>query len=173
MTNFKELIKKYPTLFTAQNVEKNNLLYRVDEPIKKLHYSENGIFRVYSSHKGNEITRGFFFENEAVIPIMALTNNIPVFVNIEALEDCTMQIISIENWKKIEKQEPDLIKDVLLGVFSNILKHFYSYQLISSYPADKRIKAFLNMYPALNRVKQDYLASILVMRKETFCKKKP
>jgi len=166
MVKFKNLIEKYSDFFTKKKIEKNILLYETGEPIKKIYYSEKGRTRIYSIYKqGNkpekEVTRGFFFENEAVIPIRAFTQNIPVFVDIETIDDCVMQVITVADWKKIEKQEPVLIRDVLLDTFDNVLKHFYNYQLINSYDAKIRVKEFFKIYPNLKDIKNEYIASLL------------
>ena len=96
-----------------------------------------------------------------VVPIMALTKNTPVFVNIETIEDCIMQVITLEDLKKIEEQEPVLVKDMLIDVHNNVLQHFYNYQLLNSYDTKTRIKELFKMYPPLKDVKNEYVASLL------------
>jgi len=90
-----------------------------------------------------------------------LAQNLTVFVDIETIEDCVMQVITIENWNKIKKKEPALINAVLLDIYDNVLKHFYNYQLINSYDAKIRVKEFFKIYPNLRDVKNEYIALLL------------
>ena len=161
---FKCLIEKFPDLWERKTIEKKTLLYEENKSITKLYYSEKGRARIYKIHKHNkkekEVTIGFFFEKEPVIPIVALIKNVVPFVDIETIDDCVMQVITIENWKKIEKQEPLLIKDILFGISIDILQIFYDYQLFNSYNAETRIKEFFKRWPQLKDVKNEYIASL-------------
>jgi len=167
-TDFKNLIEKYPVLWTKKKIEKGAMLYEVDKPLKQIYYCESGIVRtyVYDKQKSKEITNGFFSDNEPIVPVLTLTEKRSVLVNFQVIEDSWMYIIKIADWKIIEEQEPN-IKDILFEILANTFVHLHQYQLNSNYNTKTRYILLLEKYPYLNRVTDVYVASYLGVSEKT------
>ena len=161
--SIKYLIEKYPDFWEKQRVEKGTFLYEIGKPIRKIFYCEKGIVRVFSQHKYHpekEITNSFFSENDLIVPVMSLMKKIPSFVNMIAIENCTLQVIKIENWNKIKNQEPKL-DSILYNVMFHLLDFFYNYQNNNSYKTNIKYKELFAKFPYLNRVNKNYIAEML------------
>ena len=161
---FNELNEKYPELWEKREIKEGTFLYETNKPIKKIFYCEAGISRVFivDYEMNKEITNGFFTQNEIIVPLFALTKNTPVFANFQVIEDSLMQEITIENWKKIEKEEPNLVSKILFEtaiIMAIRLSQFQKYN--SLYCNQFRHKILLQDHPFLNRVKKKFITSFL------------
>jgi hypothetical protein len=174
--DFKYLIEKYPDLWEEQILEKGTSLYKENNSIQKLYYCKKGIIRFSGTYNLNEIqkkevTMGFASVGQAIIPIIELIEDIPVSINFSVLEECVMMTITMKNWKIIEKEEPKLDR-ILLGVSNDILKHYLQYQQINSFDAKLRVKILYNKYPYMQRIANEYVASVFGIATETLIRKK-
>ena len=173
MDRIREIIKKYPNLWYEQEIEKKSILYKKDSSINKIYFCEKGIVRIYDvNDKGSDITNGFFFENELVIPLISYSKKTSVMLNFHTIEDCIMQVIKIEDWEVIRKQEP-IINEILFNKSINILLNFNKYQMESSSSnITERYYNLLKDHPTLKNVKDEYIASYLGVTPVTLSRNK-
>ena len=128
--------------------------YRIGKILK-------GVFRGFTiDYEGKEITTHFFIEDDLVsgnyIP------NIPVTMNIQALED---SLISVANFKDVFSyvNTDSELTNVIFGNFQKLNKQNLSrIKALVTGDTMTKYKWFLNEYPnILNRIPHYYIASFL------------
>jgi CRP-like cAMP-binding protein len=159
----KNIIEKYPELWNKIQIEKGTILFEKGKFVKKIFFCEKGIIRIFEvdERTGKEITSGFFSENQLVAPVISIVKNIKIMHNFQAIEDCDMQVITLEDLKELEKQTP-IIADILLNTAINILHYLHIHKKDhSACDTQKRYIKLLDDHPYLDRVKGEYIASFL------------
>lgn len=128
-----------------------------------------GCMRSYAvDEKGQEHVIGFAVENWWIGDRESLLTGKPSRLNIDAIEDSEVVLISQENFQRISQQIPafnDMINSILQKSFVVSQNRI---QAAISYTAEEKYLHFLQTYPAFaQRVPQSMIASFLGMTPET------
>ena len=107
LTHFKE-VYKFPDkdcarliqLFEPLEVKKNQLLFHSGNIAKYVYYVEKGCLRQYYINNNGE-DRTIYFKTEGgwCSELVSFLDNAPTELNVQALEDSTLQIINQKNWR--------------------------------------------------------------------------
>jgi CRP-like cAMP-binding protein len=86
-------------LFEMLVVKKNEHLFKEGEIAKHVYFIEKGCVRqYYINNNGEERTIYFKVENGWASELVSFLDNTPTELNLQALEDSTLQIINQKNW---------------------------------------------------------------------------
>jgi CRP-like cAMP-binding protein len=86
-------------LFESLDVKKNEHLFREGDIAKYVYFIEKGCLRqYYINNNGEERTIYFKMEDEWASELVSFLDNTPTELNLQALEDCKLQIINQKNW---------------------------------------------------------------------------
>lgn len=132
----------------------------------------NGCFKVYFlTEDGFEQTLYFAVENWWITDIDSLINNVPSTLNIEALEDSEVLMISKKEKEKLYETMPQVEK--LFRIMNQQSSVALQRRILSlmNKTADKRYLEFLEKYPGLEqRLTQQQVASYLGISHEFLSK---
>lgn len=82
-------IEDLSSVFASQRLRKNELFLKAGEPLTRIGFNLNGIFRYYyNDFEGNEKTKYFVEENDFILSLSSLIEKSPSLYSIQALEDC-------------------------------------------------------------------------------------
>jgi CRP-like cAMP-binding protein len=94
----KECAKLVP-LFESLEVRKNEHLFQQGEIARWVYFIEKGCLRqYYINNNGEERTIYFKTEGGWASELVSFLDNKPTELNLQALEDCELQIINQKNW---------------------------------------------------------------------------
>jgi len=131
-------------------------------------FIEQGLVRYHLDNDGEQQTLYFSKEGEFVCNYQSFLPRAPSNTSIQAIEDCSLMVISYENLQKLYK---DIAEGNKLGrlaiesVFLNSLQQLKSFYKDS--PA-ARYQQFLKAYPDLiQRVPQYYIASYVGIKPQS------
>ena len=86
-------------LFETLEVRKNEHLFQEGEIAKFVYFVEKGCLRQYFvNNNGEERTIYFKIEDQWASELVSFLDNKPTELNLQALEDSTLQIINQKNW---------------------------------------------------------------------------
>lgn len=158
----RELIPTIEALFTIREYKKGNPILNMGENTKVICLILQGIVRgVYIDIEGVEITKCFSKEGEWCC-FYNMLNDSPSEYWIEALEDCKVAEIEVEQIRNILKkyQQLRILYDELYNnAFVLSDEKGVSFQKMQ---AKERYQYFANKYPDVEaRVKQEYIASYI------------
>jgi CRP-like cAMP-binding protein len=86
-------------LFESLDVKKNEHLFREGDIAKYVYFIEKGCLRqYYINNNGEERTIYFKMEDEWASELVSFLDNTPTELNLQALEDCKLQIINQKSW---------------------------------------------------------------------------
>ncbi|MEI7488201.1 MAG: Crp/Fnr family transcriptional regulator [Chryseobacterium sp.] len=132
----------------------------------------NGCFKVYFlTEDGFEQTLYFAVENWWITDIDSLINNVPSTLNIEALEESEVLMISKKDKEKLYETMPQVEK--LFRIMNQNSSVALQRRILSlmNKTADKRYLEFLEKYPGLEqRITQQQVASYLGISHEFLSK---
>jgi len=129
---------------------------------------ESGLVRYYMTDDGEQKTMYFSKEGEFVSNYQSFLPREPSNINIQAIEDTAMQVISFENLQRLYATVSEGNKLGRLGI-----EHVYltSLQQLKSFYQDSptaRYQQFLQAYPDLvQRVPQYYIASYVGIKPQS------
>jgi len=173
-SEIKNIIEKYPNLWTKKIIEKGSFLHERGKPIKNIYFCENGIVRIfyYNEKTKEEITKGFLSKNDIIIPITSYVQKIPSILDFQIIKNCSMQVITIKDWEEIEKYEK-IIPYILLDVATSVIYKLLNYQTENVlFDTKKRYTNLLKNYPYLSDVKSEYIASYLGVAPQSLSRSK-
>lgn len=155
-------------LFFKKLHKKGDRLLAEGEICRNITFIESGLVRYYINKDGEERTNYFNKEGEFVCDYPSFLPQRPSIVNIQALEDCTVWMISFEGiqrfYKEVEHGERFgrlAIESVFVSVVSQIAS-------IYTDTPEMRYQNFLLNYPAIvQRVPQYYIASYVGVKPQS------
>ena len=168
-TAFKNLIEKYPDLWEKKKVKKKEILIMQNEIEKRIFYIKSGILRgyVYDKDVDKEATVMFFSNDDVLIPYNSFFKNLPTLINLQAIRNAEVFIISKKNWKIIKKQEPKLNK-LLLKTSILQLHQIYEYIVNTiTHSAIRRYDDALKKYPYLKELTDKEIAQYIGVSRGT------
>ena len=157
------------TLFLSKKLRKRRYFLQEGDVCKYQAFVEKGILRSYTiDKKGSEHILQFASEGWWMADLSSYLTNEPSFLNIDAIEDSELLLITRSSWEEAMKKIPSLEH-----YFRIILqKHLVATQkrLLQSLSetAEEKYIRFVNTYTdCLQRVPQHMIASYLGIKRET------
>lgn len=156
-------LKKLYGMVKSQNIRKSEYFIRTEDQPEKFAFINKGIFRVYcDSEDGNEKTLAFRSEGHFLAPYTPVVYCQQVWYSIQALMDCEIYYISVEDYKKLSQEHicwEVLEKNYIIELFFEKEERERSLLMDS---AKVRYEGFISKYPELvQRIQQNYIASYL------------
>lgn len=161
------------------NIEKGHTLLKEGKIANEYYLLEKGLVRSYVfDYDGNEITTGFFSENDIVIVTDSLFQRIPSQENLQAVTDCTLWKIAFNDFQKLFHNIPgfsewgrlwfstqlfalkqrtlDMVRETATNRYTKLLKE--SPQIIQYVPL-KQIASYLGITDtSLSRIRKEITA---------------
>jgi len=158
--------------FKLQEYKKKDILLREGEYCLFEGFVLNGCFKVYFlNEEGTEQTLYFAIDDWWITDLDSLINNVPSTLNIEALEDSRVLMISKKDKEHLYVAMPQVEKLFrMMNQQSSIALQRRILSLMNK-TADKRYLEFLEKYPRLEqRLTQQQIASYLGISHEFLSK---
>ncbi len=155
-------------LFHKKELKKGEHLLEAGNVCRHIIFIETGLVRYYINNDGEEKTNYFNKENEFVCDYMSFLPQIPSYVNIQALEDTTIWIISYTGIQEFYKEVTTgerfgrlAIEQVFVSVISQIGSLYTD-------PPEVRYHKFLSDYFDVGqRIPQYYIASYVGVKPQS------
>ncbi|MBE7171185.1 MAG: Crp/Fnr family transcriptional regulator [Williamsia sp.] len=165
----KEAFTYFSSLFVPKKVRRRQYLLQEGDVCKYQAFVEKGMLRSYTvDEKGSEHILQFGSEGWWMADLSSYLTQEPSFLNIDALEDTSVLLLSKPHWEQAMKHVP-----ALEHYFRIILQnHLVATQkrLLQSLTetAEEKYNRFLQIYPAcVQRLPQHQIASYLGVSRET------
>lgn len=148
------------TLFHKKELKKGEYLLEAGDICRHVIFIETGLVRYYINQNGEEKTTYFNKENEFVCDNMSFLTQIPSNVNIRAIEDSTVWMISHADIQRFYKEVTTgerfgrlAIEQVFVSAASQIISLYTD-------PPEVRYNKFVSDYSDVaQRIPQYYIAS--------------
>lgn len=147
-----ENLEKFSNAFTLQKVVKKEFLLKEGEICQFEGFVTGGCFKVFHSDQdGTEHTLYFAIEDWWVADVDSFTNSKPSQLNIQALENSEVLLISKQNKEKLYQEIPEIEK--LFRIMSQKNLVALQRRMIDnlSKTADQRYLDFLAKYPKITQ----------------------
>ena len=154
--------------FRFSRKKKNELLVSEGEVCHYAWYLQKGLVRCYYNHDEQEVTTWFMEEDHVIVLFKSLFGQKESLYNIQALEDCELYGIRIEEIQHVLEIHPEArhIRTIITDRYSN-LKDIRIRATSMRYPND-RYAYFVRHFPhLLNRVTLEHIASYLNISKSS------
>jgi CRP-like cAMP-binding protein len=164
-------IEKFIAALKIRHVKKKKNLLSAGDPANMMFYVSEGLFRYYTyDEDGTEHTTDLIAQNNWFGDAKAFLSKEPAGINIEALEDATVFILSYDDLHRFYDELP-----MFERVVRKIIEHYFIKAVErgkkinrAGYLAHERYMQFVTRHPKLaNRVPAIYLASYLGITPET------
>ncbi len=156
-------MKKVLSFSKIKKIRKDECYIREGEKPRSFAYVFSGLFRYYYiDKKGNDFTKGFFFENSFITSYSALIQNRESYFSIEALEDSEIIIIDYVKCKALLNNELIWYKFLLALIEKGYCIKESREREFLLFDAEERYRSFLQTFPVQQkRIKQHFIASYL------------
>ena len=147
-----ENLEKFSNAFTLQKVAKKEFLLKEGEICQFEGFVTGGCFKVFhSDQNGTEHTLYFAIEDWWVADVDSFTNSKPSQLNIQALENSEVLLISKQNKEKLYQEIPEIEK--LFRIMSQKNLVALQRRMIDnlSKTAEQRYLDFLAKYPKITQ----------------------
>ena len=160
-----EIIRK---LFRERRLKKGEHLLEAGNICKNVTFIQTGLVRYYSSNDGEEQVTYFNKEGEFVCDYLSFLPQVPSRINIQALEDTTVYIISHTDIQRLYKQVEHgerfgrlAIEEVFINVITQVGT------LYNDSP-EVRYQQFMQRFPDIGqRIPQYYIASYVGVKPQS------
>ncbi|MES2112595.1 MAG: Crp/Fnr family transcriptional regulator [Bacteroidota bacterium] len=156
------------TLFHKKTLKKGEYLLKSGDVCRYVFFIETGLVRYYINNDGVEQTNYFNKENEFVCDYMSFLPQIPSYVNIQALEDTTIWVISYVGMQQFYKEVTAgerfgrlAIEQVFVSVISQIGS------LYTDLPETRYTKFLSDYADVAQRIPQYYIASYVGIKPQS------
>lgn len=158
-----ENLTKLTDIMHTQTIKKGDYFIKMDDRPEKFAFINDGLFRVYCiSKEGKEVTLSFRNRGQFIAPYTPVLFNKEVWYYIEALTDCHIYYITVNDYKQLFEEDTCwelLERQYIIQLYRE--KEERERSLLMD-DALTRYKAFVNQYPELiKNVKQAHIASYL------------
>ncbi len=157
------------TLFIPKKLRKRQYLLQEGDVNKYTGFVEKGLLRTYAvDNKGAEHILQFAFEGWWVADLASFLRGEPSILNIEAMEECELLLITRQSWEILLQKIPSFEKYFRILTQNNLI--VTQKRLIGSMSetAEEKYLNFMNDHPGcMQRVPQRMIASYLGITKET------
>ena len=167
----KQDLSKVASLFVLKKIKKGTFLLRSGQFASEMSFVGEGYLRLFAASESGEkeITQWISTRGNFVMDLSSFLFRAPARWNIQALSDCQLYSISLENYQQLQVLVPkwdSLEKLFLAKCFVYLENRVFAFLSLS---AEERYTLLLEQYPELfHTVPQHYLASMLGMSPETF-----
>lgn len=150
------------------NVSRGERILTAGNICEHIYFIRKGVLRGFMIDKQRDITLWMSAENELVSSIDSLDTHIPAMENIEAIEDCSLLVMTNTQLQRLYELHPEFN---IVG--RKLLQHYYRDSENRSFiarlsTAEQKYALFLKQYNHLaNRVLIKYIASFLGVTLET------
>lgn len=155
--------------FKPITLKRNDFLLKENQFAQYLGFVESGLMREFFYHDGREITKWISGPGYFIVDLASFLFEKPARVNLQALTDCELFVISKTDYARIAQvipKWPEIEKIFIARCFTVLEERVMTHLSLS---AEERYDAFFNYNPELfNLVPLQYLASMLGMTPETF-----
>jgi len=160
---------RFIPLFESLTVKKNEHLFREGEVVRYVYFVEKGCLRqYYINNNGEDRTIYFKVENGWASELVSFLDNKPTELNLQALEDSSLQIINQKNWVYGITQ----IRPLTMGFIRAQQDTNYSLkkrlaEATVETPEEKYLRFIKEEPELLQRIPLYHIASYLAMTPET------
>ena len=151
--------------------KKNEFLLFEGEKCHYAWYLQKGLVRCYYNSDGREVTTWFLEEDHVIVLFKSLFGQEESLYNIQALEDCELYGIHIENILHLAETYDEVyrIQAIIADRYSNLKD--IRIRATSMLSARERYHYFEKHFPQLlNRVKLEYIASYLNLSRRSLAR---
>ena len=179
MKSLIEAIKKYISisaddekiiarLFHKKSFKKSEYLLQAGNVCRYLIFIETGLVRYYINQDGEEKTNYFNKEAEFVCNYMSFLPQAPSWINIQALEDTTVWVISHHDLQQFYKEVTNGERFGRLGIEEVFLQAIEQIGSLYTDAPDVRYTKFISTFPGLvQRIPQYYIASYVGVKPQS------
>jgi CRP-like cAMP-binding protein len=157
------------SLFTRKKLRRRQYLLQEGDVCKYISFVTEGLLKSYTvDEKGNEHINLFAWEGWWISDFAGFIFGNEAKLNIDAIEDSTVLLLSIENYEKMLTEVP-VMERYFRVLYQNSLATKDS-RLISAitHTAEEKYTMFLDTYPSISqRLPQHLIASYLGLSPET------
>lgn len=143
-------LEKLFQVFEMKTLKKNDHFLKEGQICTSIAYVNSGLLLYYKLlEDGNEIALDFGFENDFVTDNQSRINNLPSIMNIKAIENSEILVLSNENLYKLFGQVPEietLYRILLEQSYLKLVKHTMDLQVLS---AKDRYFSLINKHPEI------------------------
>jgi CRP-like cAMP-binding protein len=156
------------TLFHKKELKKGEHLLEAGNVCRHIIFIETGLVRYYINNDGVEQTTYFNKENEFVCDNMSFLTQIPSFVNIQALEDSTVWMISYAGIQQFYKEVTTGERFGRLAQEQVFVSAASQIGSLYTDPPEVRYNKFISNYPDVaQRIPQYYIASYVGIKPQS------
>ena len=176
LTEFKQVYKlsdkdcaRLIPLYEPLEVKKNEHLFQPGQISKYVYFIEKGCMRqYYINSNGEERTIYFKVEGGWCSELVSFLDNTPTELNLQALEDCKLQIINQKNWIYAITQVPAMAMAFIRAQQDTnyMLKKRLAEATVET-PEEKYLRFIKEEPLLLQRIPLYHIASYLAMTPET------
>ena len=162
----RQLIEQY---LTPKKLRKKQYLLQEGDICKHIAFVEKGALRAYVlDQEGQEHITAFALEGWTIGDLPSFINHEPASLNIDALEDCELVLISRAAHEELLAKLPKYETHVRITATNGLIALQKRMTSMISLPLDERYKAFMLMHQQLfQRVPQHMIASFMGVSPET------
>ena len=154
---------------TPKKLRKKQYFLQEGDTGKGICFVEKGALRAYvPDEEGNEHITAFAFEGWTIGDLNSFIRDEPATLNIDALEDCELMVISKQAHDELLQKMPKYETYIRMLVTDAYIALQRRTTIMISLPLEERYLAFTQMYPTLfQRVPQHMIASFMGLSPET------
>jgi len=176
LTEFKQVYKfsdkdcaRLIPLYEPLEVKKNKHLFQSGQISKYVYFIEKGCMRqYYINSNGEERTIYFKVEGGWCSELVSFLDNTPTELNLQALEDCKLQIINQKNWIYAITQVPAMAMAFIRAQQdTNYMLKKRLAEATAETPEEKYLRFIKEEPLLLQRIPLYHIASYLAMTPET------
>lgn len=149
-------------------VRKRKLLLKEGTPCEHIYFIVKGAVRGFVREGQRDVTTWITVENQLVSSIFSLHQQSPAVENIQALENCELLAMTLDDLQILYEQHPEsniLARKLLEIYYADAEKRAYIARLTK---AENKYRSFLLHHePLSNRIPLKYIASYLGITLET------
>ena len=157
------------TFFTSKSLLKKQYLLEQGEHCKFMTFVSKGLLKSYNlDEKGNEHINLFAWEGWWVSDMISFFSGTSANLNIDAIEDSELLIITLSNYNKLLAEAPVMERYFRILYQNSLLTKEQRLLSSSTETAEQRYKSLIKSQPDLvKRIPQNLLASYLGLVPET------
>jgi CRP-like cAMP-binding protein len=155
-------------LFHKKTFKKGDHLLQAGGVCRYIIFIETGLVRYYINSDGEEHTTYFNKEGEFVCDYMSFLPQGPSYVNIQALEDTTIFVISFNDIQQFYKEVEHGERFGRLGIEQVFVSVINQIKSLYTDPPEVRYSQFLSNFPDIGqRIPQYYIASYVGIKPQS------
>lgn len=158
-----EEIEKVSSFFTACSLRKSHHFLQFGDNVNSIIFISSGVLRTHwYDDAGNDTTNYFFHESQFLIPLESYLYGKPSPVSIQAITDCELLLLELENEKRLAKELPTWTTIFNKVMQISLAKKIADKNQLKSLHAKERYQQFLQTHANIAlRTPLQYIASYL------------